>query len=76
MKSPKNEKMSTLDTSLISILLGGISALGTAVGVLWKRVTVFHEETKSKLAECEEDREKLWKKIAHFDNGNGGGGNG
>lgn len=40
-----------------------ISALGVAVGALWKVVVKNNKEINRRLNDCEKDREELWKVI-------------
>ncbi len=40
-----------------SVMAGGLTALTTAVGYLWRRI-------EKELDECKQDRRKLWDEIA------------
>jgi hypothetical protein len=59
------------DISQIGMLLGAVATLGTVIGVLWKQ-TLSHfgavneslDETKVKLQDCEDDRLRIWQKLA------------
>ena len=51
------------DPTVISLLVGALSAMATVVGYLWRLVQKTMEEIKVKLNDCEEDREDLWKAL-------------
>jgi hypothetical protein len=46
-----------------TVLLAGISALAGVVTYLWKQITDHHKETREARADCEADRERLWKAL-------------
>ena len=49
--------------TITGILIAGIGALATVVGVLWTIVTADKKRTEKKLDECEQDRKELHVKI-------------
>ena len=54
------------DPTIVTILLSAIGALASSVAFLWKQTSEHFKEIKDKLADCEDDREDLWKAlIAH-----------
>lgn len=55
--------LAAVDTSLVGLLLGGLSVLSGVVIHLYKQVEKNTEAIKADLKECREDREALWKAI-------------
>jgi hypothetical protein len=55
--------IAAVDTSLVGILLGGLSVLSGVVIHLYKQVQSNTEAIKADLKECREDRERLWISI-------------
>ena len=49
-----------LDTT---ILLGAISTLAGVITFLWKQVSDNHKAVYTKLTDCEDDREELWRTL-------------
>ena len=54
---------SSSDPTIASILLSAIGALTGVVTYLWRTFLKTVEEIKVKLADCEDDREDLWKAL-------------
>jgi hypothetical protein len=59
------------DITQVGMLLGAVATLGTVIGVLWKQTqTHFNavnetlDDTKLKLRDCEDDRLRIWQKLA------------
>lgn len=52
--------MPDVDQSLVGVLIGGISALAGAVGVMWAALRKSLDEAKK---DCAEDRQRLWALI-------------
>ena len=55
--------LAAVDTSLVGLLLGGLSVLSGVVIHLYKQVEKNTEAIKADLKECREDRERLWISI-------------
>jgi len=51
--------MTTPDPTTITILSGMLTALSTAIGVLWKTFMGQISKVEAKLTECEDDRKAL-----------------
>ena len=61
--------IAAVDTSLVGLLLGGLSVLSGVVIHLYKQVERNTEAIKADLKECREDREALWKSIKNMQTG-------
>jgi len=63
--------MSAPDPTTLTILLSGLAATGSAIGILFKTLLGHVSRIEEKLSECEADREQLhldqtllWKAVA------------
>jgi len=59
------------DITQVGMLLGAVATLGTVIAVLWKQtqshfatVNETLDDTKLKLRDCEDDRLRIWQKLA------------
>ena len=64
--------LAAVDTSLVGILIAGLSALSGVVLHLYKQVEKNTEAIRADLKECREDREALWKSIQSIEKKAGG----
>lgn len=63
--------MATPDPTTITMLGSACAAMGTVIGILWKQtqrhLTMIEEKllhTEERLADCEDDRLKIWQRLA------------
>lgn len=56
--------MTTPDPTTLGILVTSIGGLTTAIGVLWKTVLSHFRSIEERLAQCEDDRSRLWETLA------------
>lgn len=63
--------MTTPDPTTVTMLGGACAAMSTVIGVLWKQtqrhLTMIEEklrDTEKRLADCEDDRLKIWQRLA------------
>ena len=64
--------LAAVDTSLVGLLLGGLSVLSGVVLHLYRQVEKNTEAIRADLKECREDREALWKSIQPIERKAGG----
>jgi hypothetical protein len=65
--------VATPDPTTITMLGGACAAMSTVIGVLWKQtqrhLTMIEgklRHTEDRLADCEDDRLKIWQQLAHL----------
>jgi len=65
--------VTTPDPTTITMLGSACAAMGTVIGVLWKQtqrhLTMIEAKlthTEERLADCEDDRLKIWQQLAHL----------
>ncbi len=56
--------MTTPDPTTLGVLATALTAMGTAVGVLWRQIQKHLGTIEAKLKDCETDRVELWKQLA------------
>ncbi len=58
--------MTTPDPTILTILLSGLAATGSAIGVLFKTLLSHVARIEERLKDCEADREKLHEDQANL----------
>lgn len=56
--------MTTPDPTTLGVLATALTAMGGAVGVLWRQIMKHLGLIERKLKDCEDDRIALWRQLA------------
>ncbi len=56
--------MTTPDPTTLGVLVTALTAMGGAIGVLWRQIMKHLHGVEERLSRCENDRVELWKQLA------------
>jgi len=56
--------MTTPDPTTLGVLATALTAMGGAIGVLWRQIMKHLHSVEERLCKCESDRVELWKQLA------------
>lgn len=56
--------MTTPDPTTLGVLVTALTAMGGAIGVLWRQIQKHLAMIETKLKDCEDDRLALWRQLA------------
>lgn len=56
--------MTVSDSHIVAAFSAAFSALSSVIAVMWAKLSADHRKLAKRSDECEQDRDKLWRKIA------------